>query len=123
MSLHETSPKIERCSKCLQMVLRCWAEGFLTTVDPIALSLVGQLEALEADLWLYEIHLPRIGKLGAYLVTRDELRIKSGKPHIALAEHRCDFSLVEHVDKEGQVTLDVWLYPATPKAESIIPPF
>jgi len=127
VTLHETLPKIHGCRRCFKITLRCWAEGFDTIVDPIALTLHGQIHARETGLDLYEIVLGRTPRKGghAYLVTRDAARISTGKPHIALAEHRCEKTFTEYVAEESQGVLDDWLYPATPKtiAEDLVPPF
>jgi hypothetical protein len=124
VTLDETPPTLHACPRCRAVVLRCLCEGLDTETDTTPLTIAGQIAALETGRNLYQIEIPRYaGRKGAYLIPRDENRIRSSKPHVALAEHKCGEPLKEHVDEAAQSTLNEWLYPAHPKTVAHIPPF
>lgn len=117
-----TPPAIGKCRECRALILECHVGGMPTQIDPVALTLPGQINALENDRDLYEITLPRIGK-AAEVVERNEARILSRRPHIALASHQCHPPAHESVDQAAQARLDAWLYPAHPARSAHPPPF
>lgn len=105
-----TRPEISSCARCLTVVLRCLSGGLPTTTDTTPLTLTGQIHALQQHRPLFEL-LIRGGRVNSEIVHRDKTRIASGKPHIALAEHKCGTNWEAYRDPEATRRFEQWRNP------------